>query len=79
MRTIPKIKRLFGSQTFALCMLGALLLFYLWFEHKAHLMGALPYLILLACPLMHFWGHGGQGQGEGGKGSADEHKGAGCH
>lgn len=29
-------------------------------EHRAHAIGALPYLLLLACPLMHmFHGHGG--------------------
>ena len=38
----------------------AIALFFLWEEHKAHLLGALPYLLLLACPLMHlFHGHGG--------------------
>jgi len=26
-------------------------------EHRAHLIGALPYLLLLACPLMHVFGH----------------------
>ena len=38
--------------------------FFLWAEHRAHIMGALPYLILLLCPLMHFFmhrGHGGHG------------------
>jgi hypothetical protein len=33
-------------------------------EHRAHLYGALPYLLLLACPLMHLFmdhGHGGHG------------------
>lgn len=29
-------------------------------EHRAHAISALPYLLLLACPLMHmFHGHGG--------------------
>ena len=29
-------------------------------EHTAHVFGALPYLLILACPLMHlFHGHGG--------------------
>lgn len=27
--------------------------FFLWTEHRAHLLGAIPYLLLLACPLMH--------------------------
>ncbi len=31
--------------------------FFLWTEHRAHLMGALPYLLLLACPLMHLFHH----------------------
>lgn len=31
--------------------------FYLWTEHRAHLFGALPYLLLLACPLMHLFMH----------------------
>lgn len=27
--------------------------------HEAHLLGVVPYLLLLACPLMHFFMHGG--------------------
>jgi hypothetical protein len=38
-------------------------LFYLITEHQAHLMGALPYLLLLACPLMHLFMHHGHGHG----------------
>ena len=37
---------------------------YLWLEHRAHLLGALVSLQLLACPLMHLFmhrGHSGQG------------------
>ena len=30
-------------------------------EHTAHFLGVLPYLILLACPLMHLFMHHGQG------------------
>lgn len=35
--------------------------FYLFTEHRAHLLGWLPYLIFLACPLMHLFhrNHGG--------------------
>jgi len=34
----------------------------LWNEHRAHLLGAIPYLFLLACPLLHmFGGHGSHG------------------
>ncbi|WP_037084662.1 DUF2933 domain-containing protein [Neorhizobium vignae] len=35
-------------------------------EHWAHALGLAPYLLLLACPLMHlFHGHGGHGHGSG--------------
>lgn len=40
--------------------------FFLYTEHRAHLFGALPWLILLACPLLHIFmhrGHGGHGHG----------------
>jgi hypothetical protein len=33
--------------------------FFLFTEHKAHVLGALPYLLLLACPLMHLFMHHG--------------------
>ena len=35
--------------------------FYLFTEHRAHLLGFLPWLILLACPLMHLFMHHGHG------------------
>lgn len=44
---------------------AAIALFYLLSEHQAHLFGILPYLLLLACPLMHFFMHGRHG-GHGG-------------
>lgn len=37
--------------------------FYLWTEHRAHLLGALPYLLLLTCPLMHVFMHHGHHHG----------------
>jgi hypothetical protein len=37
--------------------------FYLLREHWNHVAGSWPYLLLLACPLMHlFHGHGGHGK-----------------
>ncbi|MCS0611925.1 DUF2933 domain-containing protein [Massilia kyonggiensis] len=40
----------------------AIALFFLLTEHWAHLLGILPYLLLLACPLMHlFHRHGHHG------------------
>ncbi|MFZ5557466.1 MAG: DUF2933 domain-containing protein [Pseudomonadota bacterium] len=41
----------------------------LFLEHRAHLLGALPFLLLLACPLLHFFMHGGHG-GQAGHGQA---------
>jgi hypothetical protein len=35
----------------------AIAAFYLLTEHTAHVMGALPYLLLLACPAMHLLHH----------------------
>jgi multisubunit Na+/H+ antiporter MnhG subunit len=36
----------------------AIAVFFLLTEHTAHVLGALPYLLLLACPLMHLFHHG---------------------
>ena len=35
----------------------------LFTEHRAHVLGALIYLPLLLCPLMHLFMHGGHGHG----------------
>ncbi|HET9218868.1 MAG TPA: DUF2933 domain-containing protein [Terriglobia bacterium] len=32
---------------------------FLWTEHRAHLLGALPYALVLICLLMHFLMHRG--------------------
>lgn len=50
----------------ALVVFAAIALFLLWEEHEAHLLGALPYLILLLCPLMHVFMHRGHGRGKDG-------------
>lgn len=42
--------------------------FYLITEHRAHVFGYLPFLLLLACPLLHMFMHRGHG-GHGGSGS----------
>ena len=34
---------------------------WMFFRHNAHLGQLLPFLLLLACPLMHVFGHGGHG------------------
>ncbi|MEC5207793.1 DUF2933 domain-containing protein [Vogesella urethralis] len=43
--------------------------FLLFTEHRAHVLGALPYLLLLACPLMHLFMHHGHGHQHGGPSS----------
>ncbi len=44
----------------ALGLVGAVT-YFLLMEHRQHLFAALPFLILLACPLMHFFMHGKHG------------------
>jgi len=48
---------------------GVVGIYYLLTEHLTHVTQAIPYLFLLACPLMHLFGHhhGGHG-GHGGHG-----------
>ncbi len=48
-----------------LLVLGAIATYFLLSEHRAHFFSALPFLLLLACPLMHVFMHGGHG-GHGG-------------
>jgi len=50
----------------ALGLIGAVT-YFLLMEHRQHLFAALPFLILLACPLMHIFMHGNHG-GHGGHG-----------
>ncbi len=52
---------------------AAIAALFLFTEHRAHLFGALPYLLLLACPLMHLFHHGGHG-GHGGKAEDKEER-----
>lgn len=33
--------------------------FFLIAEHRAHAFGALPFVLLALCPLLHLFGHGG--------------------
>jgi hypothetical protein len=47
-----------------LCGFLAIAGFFLLTEHTAHVYGALPYLLLVACPLMHLFMHHGHGDHE---------------
>ncbi len=49
----------------ACAMLALVGLFFLLREHWGHVAGWWPYLLLLACPLLHLFMHGGHGQGHG--------------
>ena len=61
-------KGFWGSRySIGLIVLGAVAGYFLITEHRAHVLGALPYLLLAACPLMHSFMHGGHG-GHGGHG-----------
>jgi hypothetical protein len=48
----------FGSRSgLAVTLVVAALGVYLLATHTGHALAALPYLLLLACPLMHLFGH----------------------
>lgn len=56
----------YGRWTFAgFALIGA---YFLLAEHQAHVIQFLPFLLVLACPLMHLFhhhgGHGGHGKSE---------------
>ena len=53
--TWPRARLVF----FVFAAMGALLLIA---EHRVHVLPYLPWLFVLACPLMHLFHHGGHGQ-----------------
>ena len=65
-RSTQSERSFWTSRAFLVCaaflVIGLILL---WTEHMAHALGYLPYLLILACPLMHMFMHGGHG-GHGG-------------
>lgn len=48
-----------GPMWFGWCAFLAIAVFFLWQEHRAHLFGALPYVLLLLCPIIHLFMHRG--------------------
>jgi hypothetical protein len=58
----PRPGRFWTSKA-GLVTIGFLLIggFFLLTEHRAHALGALPFLLLAACPLLHMFMHGGHG------------------
>lgn len=55
----PELSRI--SWGLGLCLFLGIALFFLWQEHKAHILGALPYAVLLLCPLIHLFTHRSRG------------------
>ena len=53
----------------------AIAIFLLFTEHRAHVLGVLPYLFLLACPLMHLFMHHGHGSHASHDHNSDNHEG----
>ena len=52
------LREFFGSRTgLVVCVGLAALGAYLLWTHTGHVLTAVPYLILLACPLLHMFGH----------------------
>jgi hypothetical protein len=43
------------------CLFLAIAVFFLWTEHRAHVFGALPFVLLLLCPFIHRFMHRGAG------------------
>ena len=58
-------KPFWGSRySIGLLVMGAVALYFLLTEHRAHFFAAFPFLLLLSCPLIHIFmhhGHGGHG------------------
>lgn len=64
--------QLYRSLRSAAVMAALIAAFFLLREHWAHVAGYWPYLLLMACPLMHlFHGHGGHGRHLGQGSAAD--------
>lgn len=54
---LPRFLKIFAIAVFAV---GGV--YYLWSQHKAHVLQFMPAAVFLLCPLMHlFGGHGGHG------------------
>ena len=72
------LKRSFWLTPNGLAAMGLIggVLYFLLTEHRAHFVNALPYLILLLCPVMHVFMHRGHG-GQDSQGSHAEQRGHG--
>ena len=53
-------RRRFSTTTILTLLAGTAVIVYLVAAHPQHVLGVLPVLVLLACPLMHLLVHGGR-------------------
>ncbi len=56
-----KLPAPFWRSRTGLALLGFLAIagFFLFTEHRAHVLGVLPLVLVALCPLLHLFGHGG--------------------
>ncbi len=57
-------KKFFSKGMIITCLVLAVIGILLLTGHKTHLYGYLPFLLILACPLMHIFMHGGHNHNE---------------
>ena len=60
---IPKTSFWLSSKGLVAILAIGSLGYFLFMEHREHVFDFLPYLIILLCPLMHIFMHGGHGHG----------------
>ena len=67
----PQASRLFRSRTGIVCLVFlAIAAFFLITEHRAHVLGVLPFLLVLLCTLLHLLLHRRHGGGHVGYGGS---------
>ena len=64
--------------TIIACVVLSVIGFLIYTGHGAHMLGFFPYLLILACPLMHLFMHGGHGHGHEDQGKTAEQGGDCC-
>ncbi len=65
---VPALHGAHMTNRWNLLLIGFLLIaaFFLFTEHRAHVLGILPWLLLAACPLLQIFGHRHGGDDHGG-------------